>query len=44
MNYLDVTEQILRQELRQIAGPTPSYTVAAQFSEDKKKCNKSRFV
>ncbi len=44
MSYLDITEEILRQELRKKAGATPVFTVAAQFSEDKKKGENSRFV
>ncbi|MBV6502975.1 MAG: hypothetical protein AKCLJLPJ_01033 [Fimbriimonadales bacterium] len=44
LNYLDITEQIVQKQLRDDPGPTPSYTVAAQFSMDKKRGDKSRFV
>jgi hypothetical protein len=44
MNYLDVTEAIVQGRLRENIGATPSYTVAAQFSQDKAKGQNSRFI
>ena len=34
MNYLAITEEILEQNLRVSTGATPSYTVAAQLTQD----------
>lgn len=44
LTYLEIAERIVQQRLRTDPGPTPSYTVAAQFSSDKKKGEASRFI
>lgn len=44
MSYLDITEQIITQGLRLKPGATPTYTVAANLSLDKKLGEFSKFV
>ncbi|MBS1723123.1 MAG: hypothetical protein JSS66_09250 [Armatimonadetes bacterium] len=44
MHYMDVTEAIVTQGLRESLGATPSYTVAAQFSQDLKLGDRARFA
>jgi hypothetical protein len=44
LNYLEITEQIVQQKLKVDPGATPSYTVSAQLSIDKRLGDKSKFV
>lgn len=44
MHYVDITDAIVEGGLRQSMGATPSFTVSANFVEDRKRGNASRFV